>query len=92
VRHLLERIERLDPRFNAFLHVPRDTALAQAAAAEKEMAAGHFRGPLHGIPYALKDIVDVAGKAFDEAMLYRIAWQYCESTQWTSRHPPEPAT
>jgi aspartyl-tRNA(Asn)/glutamyl-tRNA(Gln) amidotransferase subunit A len=63
VRHLLERIERLDPRFNAFLHVARDTALAQAAAADKEMAAGYFRGPLHGIPYALKDIVDVAGLA-----------------------------
>jgi aspartyl-tRNA(Asn)/glutamyl-tRNA(Gln) amidotransferase subunit A len=63
VRHLLERIERLDPRCNAFLHVTRDAALAQATAAEKEMAAGHFRGPLHGIPYALKDIADVAGLA-----------------------------
>ena len=61
VRDLLERIERLDPRCNAFLRVTRDSALSQAAVAEKEMAAGHFRGPLHGIPYALKDIVDVAG-------------------------------
>jgi aspartyl-tRNA(Asn)/glutamyl-tRNA(Gln) amidotransferase subunit A len=63
VRALLERIERLDPRCNAFLQVTRDAALAQAAAAEKEMSAGDFRGPLHGIPYALKDIADVAGLA-----------------------------
>jgi aspartyl-tRNA(Asn)/glutamyl-tRNA(Gln) amidotransferase subunit A len=61
VRALLERIERLDPCCNAFLHVMRESALAQAAAAEKEMIAGRFRGPLHGIPYALKDIADVAG-------------------------------
>jgi aspartyl-tRNA(Asn)/glutamyl-tRNA(Gln) amidotransferase subunit A len=61
VRSLLERIERLDRRCNAFLHVMRESALAQAAAAEKEMMAGRFRGPLHGMPYALKDIADVAG-------------------------------
>ncbi len=61
VRALLERIERLDSRCHSFLHVMRESALEQAAAAEKEMMAGRFRGPLHGIPYALKDIVDVAG-------------------------------
>jgi aspartyl-tRNA(Asn)/glutamyl-tRNA(Gln) amidotransferase subunit A len=58
---LLERIERLDPRCNAFLRVMSESALAQAAAAEKEMMAGRIRGTLHGIPYALKDIADVAG-------------------------------
>lgn len=60
-RHLLERIERFDPQCHAFIRVTRDAALEQAAAAEEEMAAGKFRGPMHGIPYALKDIVDVAG-------------------------------
>jgi aspartyl-tRNA(Asn)/glutamyl-tRNA(Gln) amidotransferase subunit A len=62
-RALLDRIERLDSGCNAFLQVTREVALAQAAAAEKEMAGGRFRGPLHGIPYALKDIADVAGLA-----------------------------
>jgi aspartyl-tRNA(Asn)/glutamyl-tRNA(Gln) amidotransferase subunit A len=61
VRALLERIERLDRRCNAFLRVMRESALAEAVAAEKEMMAGAFRGALHGIPYALKDIADVAG-------------------------------
>lgn len=60
-RALIERIERLDPRVNAFLRFTPEAALAQAKAAEAEISAGRYRGPLHGVPYALKDIIDYAG-------------------------------
>jgi len=60
-RALLERIGRLDKHCNAFLLVTADRALAQAEQAGRELAQGRDRGPLQGIPYALKDIVDVAG-------------------------------
>ena len=53
---LLERIERLDPQYNAFLLVTAERAIAQAEQAERELARGQDRGPFHGIPYALKDI------------------------------------
>ena len=60
-RALIERIERLDPGINAFLRFTPEAALADARAAEGEIAAGRHRGPLHGVPYALKDIIDFAG-------------------------------
>ncbi len=60
---LLDRIERVDPAVNAFLLVTADRALAEAKAAETEIAQGQWRGPLHGIPYATKDLIDVAGLA-----------------------------
>lgn len=55
-RALLERIEQLDPVLHAFITVDPDAALAQARAAEQEIAAGRYRGPLHGIPVAHKDV------------------------------------
>ncbi|HUA56975.1 MAG TPA: amidase [Candidatus Sulfotelmatobacter sp.] len=58
---LLARIERHDPTYNAFIKVTPELALAEARAAEAEIAAGRWRGPFHGIPYALKDIVDATG-------------------------------
>jgi aspartyl-tRNA(Asn)/glutamyl-tRNA(Gln) amidotransferase subunit A len=58
---LLERITRLDSRYHAFIRLTGDLALAAARAAEKEIADGHWRGPLHGIPCGLKDIIDCAG-------------------------------
>jgi len=57
----LARSETLGPKLNAYATLTRDLALQQARAAEKEIAAGHYRGPLHGVPYAAKDLVAVAG-------------------------------
>lgn len=57
----LDRIERWNPRLNAFITVTAETALAQARAAEAEIQRGVWRGPLHGMPLALKDLVDTAG-------------------------------
>jgi aspartyl-tRNA(Asn)/glutamyl-tRNA(Gln) amidotransferase subunit A len=57
----LARSEALGPKLNAFATITRELALQQARAAEKEIAAGHYRGPLHGVPYAAKDLVAVEG-------------------------------
>jgi aspartyl-tRNA(Asn)/glutamyl-tRNA(Gln) amidotransferase subunit A len=60
-RSCLDRIERLNPALNAFVTVTAESALQQAKQAHAELAAGIDRGPLHGIPIALKDLIDVAG-------------------------------
>lgn len=57
----LARSVRLSPQLNAYVTITRDLAMTQARAAEKEIAAGHYRGPLHGIPYAAKDLLAVKG-------------------------------
>ncbi|MEO8586265.1 MAG: amidase [Acidobacteriota bacterium] len=57
----LSRINRLDPRLNSFITVTPERALAEARKAECEIAEGRWRGPLHGIPIAVKDNVDTAG-------------------------------
>jgi aspartyl-tRNA(Asn)/glutamyl-tRNA(Gln) amidotransferase subunit A len=58
---LLARIDRFDKEYNAFIRPTPELALAAARTAEAEIAAGRWRGPFHGMPYALKDIIDVAG-------------------------------
>ncbi len=58
---LLERIGRLVPKLNVFIHLDGDAAMAAAKAAEAEIVAGRPRGPLHGVPVGIKDIIDVAG-------------------------------
>ena len=60
-RALLDRAGALDPQLNAYLLVTAERALQQARAAEAEIAAGNYRGKLHGIPFALKDIFSTAG-------------------------------
>ena len=57
----LNRIERRNPKLNAFITVAADLAIEQARAAEVEIMRGDWRGPLHGIPIALKDLIDTAG-------------------------------
>jgi len=57
----LNRIERFNRKLNAFITVTAESALAEARAAESEIQRGQWRGPLHGVPIALKDIVDTAG-------------------------------
>ena len=57
----LERIERIDHKIGAFTTVTADYALAKARQAESEIASGNYRGPLHGIPYTLKDLIDTEG-------------------------------
>ena len=57
----LNRIEQLNPVLNAFITVMHDSALAQARHADEEIHAGNWRGPLHGIPIGLKDLIDTAG-------------------------------
>ncbi len=58
---LISRIERHDPQLNAFLRFTPEIAMDDARRAEAEIARGEWRGPLHGVPYGLKDIVDYAG-------------------------------
>ena len=60
-RGCLDRIEKLNPSLNAFITVTAESALAEARAAETEISRGEWRGPLHGIPVALKDLIDTAG-------------------------------
>jgi len=57
----LKRIEQLNPKLNAFITVTAEQAMNQAQAAESEIQHGKWRGPLHGIPVALKDVFDTAG-------------------------------
>jgi aspartyl-tRNA(Asn)/glutamyl-tRNA(Gln) amidotransferase subunit A len=60
-RACLERIERLNPSLNAFITVTAESAIERARVAESEITRGGRRGPLHGIPIALKDMIDTAG-------------------------------
>src|ERR1700732_1070252 len=55
----LDRSQKFGPRFNAYALLTPEIALEQAKAAEKEIQHGHYRGPLHGIPYAAKDLLAV---------------------------------
>jgi len=58
----LDRSQKFGPRFNAYALLNPETALEQAKAAEKEIQHGHYRGPLHGMPYAAKDLLAVKGQ------------------------------
>jgi aspartyl-tRNA(Asn)/glutamyl-tRNA(Gln) amidotransferase subunit A len=58
---VLTRLAEVEPRLNAYVTVTADRARAAARLAEREIAAGELRGPLHGIPVGLKDVIDVAG-------------------------------
>jgi Asp-tRNA(Asn)/Glu-tRNA(Gln) amidotransferase A subunit family amidase len=59
----LERLERFNPKLNCVITLTREHALRQARLADTEIAAGKYRGPLHGIPWGAKDLLDTAGIA-----------------------------
>ena len=59
----LDRLQRFDPKLNCVITLTSDLALSQAQQADREIAAGHYRGPLHGIPWGGKDLLDTAGIA-----------------------------
>jgi aspartyl-tRNA(Asn)/glutamyl-tRNA(Gln) amidotransferase subunit A len=80
-RACLTRIGIYAPKLDAFITVMKDKALAQAAQLDAEAKAGKFRGPLHGIPIALKDNIDTAGTRTTAA-----------SALWEDRVPTENAT
>lgn len=60
-RMMLERIEVVDEQLNSYITVMKEVALAQAKQAEREIAKGHYRGRLHGVPIALKDLLNTKG-------------------------------
>lgn len=61
VHAALDRLDRLEPKLNAFIAVDRDGALARAKTADQEIDRGQYRGPLHGVPVTLKDLFETAG-------------------------------
>jgi len=62
-RIYLDRLERFDPKLRCVITLTRDLALSQARQADREIAAGRYRGPLHGVPWGAKDLLDTAGIA-----------------------------
>jgi aspartyl-tRNA(Asn)/glutamyl-tRNA(Gln) amidotransferase subunit A len=67
----LSQIEALNPKLNAFITITAETALADARQADKDIAGGRYRGPLHGIPISLKDLVDIKGVRTSAGSLVR---------------------
>ncbi|MEW2530934.1 amidase family protein [Streptomyces sp. NPDC047071] len=59
---VLERVAEVEPHLNAYVEVRAEAARRAAEEAERDLAAGRARGPLHGVPYALKDLIDVKGQ------------------------------
>lgn len=77
----LERIEKHNPLLNAFITVIAETVLKDARQAEAEIQRGNWRGPLHGIPLGLKDLIDVAGvptTAASAILKDRVATEHAE--------------
>ena len=62
VDHYLARIDAIDPKVHSYVHIDQDSVRADARAADAELQRGHLMGPLHGVPVAIKDIIDIAGQ------------------------------
>ena len=60
-RIYLERLERFNPKLRCAITITRELALKQAKQADQEIAGGTYRGPLHGVPFGVKDLLDTAG-------------------------------
>src|SRR5262245_66579953 len=61
VKATLAQLDRIEGKLNAFITVLRERAPAQAKQADEEIARGHYRGPLHGVPVTIKDMFETAG-------------------------------
>ena len=72
VERCLHEIAQRDASINAYITVLADDALAQARAADREMAGGHYRGLLHGVPISIKDLIDVRGTPTTAASRVRV--------------------
>ena len=87
-RATLERIARYDPVLHAYIEVTGEAALAAAAEAEREVRAGQRRGPLHGIPYGLKDLYDATGlrtTCHSRVLLQNMAFTDADATERLNR-------
>jgi len=78
VDECLSRIERLEPKLHAFVSVNRANARLAAEAAHKAIYSGHAVGPLHGIPIAIKDLVEIEGEVVTGGSA---AWQHRKATR-----------
>jgi aspartyl-tRNA(Asn)/glutamyl-tRNA(Gln) amidotransferase subunit A len=85
MRACLDRIEKLNPALNAFITVTAEAAMAEARVAEIEIALGQWRGPLHGIPVALKDVIDTAGTRTTAASAILEHWVPTEDAEVVQR-------
>lgn len=85
LRACLERLDALDPVIHAFITVTRERALEQARNAEREIAAGRYRGSLHGIPYAAKDLIATQGIRTTNGSRVTAEWIPGDESTVTSR-------
>src|SRR5215510_16220095 len=91
MEHLLNRVEALDGPLHSFRLLSRERAMAAARASELALRAGQDMGPLHGIPYAVKDLIDVQGlpTTAGSNLLLHISTQHtCRSPSQGARRPP----
>jgi aspartyl-tRNA(Asn)/glutamyl-tRNA(Gln) amidotransferase subunit A len=80
VEECLARIERLEPRLHAFISINAANARLAAEAADKAIRADHAVGPLHGIPIAVKDLVEIEGEvAMGGSAAWRNRTTYCHT-------------
>lgn len=87
---LLARIETLEPLLHAFARITPERALDDARRAEEEIGRGQWRGPLHGVPLALKDLVDTAGIATEAGMKALAGRVPAEDSTVAARAKPAP--
>ena len=85
VEAYLDRIERVDPRVHAYLHVAADHARRAARRAEQALADRRELGPLHGVPVAVKDLFDTAGMPTTCGSEERRVGKECRS-RWSPYH------